>query len=165
MSARLIVEIIQTAIEEAAIAAVGLLGFPKIGVYIPLPALAVIMLAWLAYSVFGYMKGTKALSRRPMGDMTGAKGVVVRVLDPKGEVMVKVDGELWTAVSSQQVEVGARITVLSQKGLRLTVRPRESSGSASPAVDHGHHDKRDAGNGQSNAEDLQRPHRVTDKRG
>ena len=51
----------------------------------------------------------------------GAIGVVVSDLDPQG--IVYVDGETWTAVSSQgPLRSGEAVQVVGSEGLRLTVR-------------------------------------------
>lgn len=119
MSTRLIIEVIQTALEETAIAAVGLLGLPRIGVHIPLPAVAVIMFAWLAYSVFSYLKATEVLLRKSMFDISGAEGIVVETLDPEG--MIKIQGELWTARANERIESGEEVVVIAKEGKRLIV--------------------------------------------
>ena len=55
-------------------------------------------------------------------DMTGARGIVVKELRPEG--MVKINGELWAARSTdgETIQKGERIVVENQVGLKLTVR-------------------------------------------
>lgn len=123
MTARLIIAIVTTAFEEAAIAVVVLWLLPKIDVRLPVFALILIMLAWAGFAVFSYRMGTQALKRKPEGglsDMLGSRGVVVSPLDPEG--MVKIKSELWKArTAGRKIETGAIVTVVGQKRLKLIV--------------------------------------------
>lgn len=124
ITARLIIAIVTTLLEEAAIAVIVLWGLPKIDVNLPLFVLIIIMLTWLGFSVFTYLLGSRALRRKPvdgMPDMVGTRGKVVSRLDPEG--MVKIKGELWRAKSAgKKIEAGEEVTVVGQKGLKLIVR-------------------------------------------
>jgi len=85
MSVRLIIAIITTALEEAAIGVVGLWLLPKIDINLPLFAVILIMLAWLGLAVFTYRMGSRALRKKPEGglsSMLGTRGEVVKRLDP-----------------------------------------------------------------------------------
>jgi membrane-bound serine protease (ClpP class) len=123
ISARLIIAIITTAFEEAAIAVVILWLLPKIDVHLPLAVLIILMLAWAGFAVFSYRMGSRALKRKPEGglsDMLGTRGEVVKRLDPEG--MVRIKGELWKAKSAgRKIESGEEVTVVGQKGLKLIV--------------------------------------------
>jgi membrane-bound serine protease (ClpP class) len=123
ISARLIIAIITTALEEAAIAVVILWLLPKIDVHLPLAVLIILMLAWAGFAVFSYRMGSRALKRKPEGglaDMLGTRGEVVKRLDPEG--MVRIKGELWKAKSAgRKIESGEEVTVVGQKGLKLIV--------------------------------------------
>jgi membrane-bound ClpP family serine protease len=123
MSVRLIIAIITTALEEAAIAVVVLWLLPKIDVNLPIFVLVIIMLAWLGLAVFTYGMGSRALRKKPEGglsDMLGMRGEVVKRLDPEG--MVRIKGETWKAKSAgRKVEKGEVVTVVGQKGLKLIV--------------------------------------------
>jgi membrane-bound serine protease (ClpP class) len=124
MSTRLIIAIVTTLMEEAAIAAVVLWGLPKLGVNLPLAVLIAVMVAWAAFAVFTYRKGTRALMRKPVDglvNMVGSKGRVANRLDPEG--MVRIKGELWQASSDGgDIDSGEEVTVVGQKGLKLIVR-------------------------------------------
>ena len=124
MTTRLIWAIVSTMLEETAIAVVALWGLPQLDIHIPLPALIVIMVAWAAFAVFTFRKGTQALKRKPvvgLSDMVGSKGKVVDQLDPQG--MVRIKGELWEAISvGGKVSTGKEVTVVGQDGLKLIVR-------------------------------------------
>jgi membrane-bound ClpP family serine protease len=123
MTARLIIAIVTTALEEAAIAVIILWGLPELGVSLPLAFLIILMLAWAGFAVFTYRMGSRALRKKPEGglsDMLGMRGEVVRSIDPEG--MVRIRGELWKAKSAgRKIDTGAIVTVVGQKGLKLLV--------------------------------------------
>ncbi len=123
MSGRLIVAIFSTLLEEAALAVIVLWGLPQFGYYLPLPGLITLMVLWLAFSVFIYRVGSRALRLKPVFDlplMIGGKGKVVSPLVPDG--LVKIKGELWMArARGKQIEVGAEIVIIDQDGLKLGV--------------------------------------------
>jgi membrane-bound serine protease (ClpP class) len=127
ISTRLIIAIITTTLEEAAIAVVGLWLLPKLDVHIPLFAVILIMVAWLGLAVFTYRMGSRALRKEPEGglsSMLGTRGEVVKRLDPEG--MVRIRGETWKAKSAgRKIEKGAEITVVGQKGLKLIVEKKK----------------------------------------
>lgn len=120
---RLIIAIITTALEEAAIAVVVLWLLPKIDVNLPLFVLIIIMVAWAGFAVFTYRLGSRALRRQPEGglsDMLGMRGEVVKRLDPEGIIRIK--GELWKAKSAgRKIETGEEVTVVGQRRLKLIV--------------------------------------------
>ncbi len=123
MTGRLILAIISTLLEEAALAVIVLLGLPRLGLYIPLPGLIAVMVLWLAYSVVIYRAGSRALRRKPVINIPviGSKGKVVSPLAPEG--LVRIKGELWVATSSgKKLGVGSEVIVEEQDGLRLVVR-------------------------------------------
>ncbi len=126
MSGRLIIAIVSTSLEEAALAAGVLWGLPKLGIHIPLWVLIIVMLAWGAYTVVTYRMGSRALRRKPVHGlmaMLGSEGKVVSPLVPDG--MVRIKGELWMAKSaSGRMDTGEEITVVGQDGLKLIVRKR-----------------------------------------
>lgn len=124
MTTRLIIAIVTTLLEEAAIAAIVLWGLPKLGVDLPIFVLVIIMVLWAAYAVFTYHLGSRALRRKPLAgllDMVGSKGKVASRLDPEG--LVKIKGELWQAKSDGgSIDSGEEVTVVGQEGLKLVVR-------------------------------------------
>ena len=134
MSGRLIIAIVSTVLEEAALAAGVLWGLPRLGIHIPLWILIIVMLAWGAYTVTTYRMGSRALRRKPVHGlmaMLGSEGKVVSPLVPNG--MVRIKGELWMAKSaSERMDAGEKVTVVGQDGLKLIVRkrsPGDSEGS------------------------------------
>jgi len=124
MLARLILAIISTMLEEAALVVIVLWGLPQLGIYIPLAGLIALMVAWGAFSVFTYRIGSRALRRKPVTGlpaMIGSRGKVVSSLAPKG--VVKIKSELWEAKSAgRRINAGEEVTVVEQDGLKLVVR-------------------------------------------
>ena len=131
MSGRLIVAIITTLLEEAALAAVVLWGLPLVGINMPLAGLIALMVVWLAVSVFIYRKGSQALRRKAvvgLPTMIDSKGKVVSPLVPSGTVRIK--GETWEAMSvGRRINTGEEVTVVGQDGLKLVVRKIDKKGS------------------------------------
>ena len=130
MSARLIWAIFSTLLEEAAIAAIVLWGLPYLGIHnFPLAGLIAVMVAWGAYSVITYRRGSRALKKEPLcglPDMVGSQGEVVSPLAPEG--LVRIKGELWQAESaSGRMDTGGEVTVVGQDGLKLIVRKRSNT--------------------------------------
>jgi len=123
MSARLVWAIISILLEEAAIVAIVLWGLPRLDIEIPLAGLIALMVAWGAYSVITYRRGSRALRRKPLDglpDMVGSQGEVVSPLAPEG--LVRIKGELWQAESaSGRIDTGEEVTVVRQDGLKLIV--------------------------------------------
>jgi membrane-bound serine protease (ClpP class) len=124
MSGRLIVAIVTTLLYELALIAVVLWGLPRLGIYVPIPGLVVLVLALGVVAIATYRKGSQALGKKVvvgLSSMIGSKAKVVSKLDPEG--MVKVKGELWKAQSTgERIDVGEEVTVVGQKRLKLIVR-------------------------------------------
>jgi len=124
MTARLVLAIVSTLLEEAALVVIVLLGLPRLGIHIPLAGLIALMVAWLAFSIFSYQMGSQALRRKPtvgLPDMAGSKGKVVSPLVPEG--LIRIKGELWIAKSAGGgIDTGEEVTVIGQDGLKLIVR-------------------------------------------
>jgi len=124
MTTRLIIAIVTTLIEEAAIAVVALWLLPKIDVHLPLFVLVIIMLAWAAYAVTTYRLGSRALRRKPvvgLPSMVGSRGKTVSDLAPEGVVNIK--GELWdSSAEGRKINAGVWVIVVGQEGLKLVVR-------------------------------------------
>ena len=121
---RLIVAIVTTLADEAAIVALLVWGLPKLGIHIPLPGLIASTLGLAALSVLVFRKGTQALRRKPvigLSTMIGSKAKVTRPISPKGTVKIK--GEFWEAVSmGEKIDTGEEVIVVGQNGLKLIVR-------------------------------------------
>ncbi len=129
MTGRLILAIISTILEEAAIVVIVRWGLPQIGVDIRIPGLIALMVVWLTYSVFTYRMGSRALMKKQLvglPDMIDSKGKVVSPLAPEG--MVRIRGELWVAkLASGEMKPDGEVIVVGQDGLKLVVRERSTT--------------------------------------
>jgi membrane-bound ClpP family serine protease len=132
MSGRLIVAIVTTLAEEAALAALVLWGLPRVGVNLHVGVLIALMAALAAFAMITYLMGSRALKRRPvvgLPAMVGARGKTVSDLAPEGTVRIK--GELWESrAEGRRISAGVKVIVVGQEGLKLIVRrekpPRKS---------------------------------------
>ena len=124
MSGRLIIAIVSTALEEAALVAGVLWGLPRLGIHIPLWILIIVMVAWCTYTVITYRMDSRALKREPIPgllEMLGSEGKVVNPLVLEG--LVRIRGELWMAKSiSGRINTDEKVIVVGQDGLKLIVR-------------------------------------------
>ena len=124
MSARLLIAIFSTLLEEAALVVIALWGLPQLGIEIPLGGLITVMVVWAVAAVFIYQMGSRALKKKPivgLPAMIGSRGKAVSPLAPGGFIRVK--GELWEAKSaSGRIDIGEEVTVVEQDALRLVVR-------------------------------------------
>ncbi|MBI2847786.1 MAG: hypothetical protein HYX83_01275 [Chloroflexi bacterium] len=121
---RLVIAIVTTIFEEAAIVVAVLWGLPALGVRFPVWLLIVLMAGWAAYSVSVYRLGTKALKRKPVAGLSsldGCQGTAVTSLSPNG--MVRIMGELWSAQSADGViDPGDMVEVVGRENMKLRVR-------------------------------------------
>lgn len=121
MTARLILAMLSSLLEEAALVAFVLWGLPQLGIEMPLAGLIALMAVLGGYNVISYRMGSRALERKPVAglpDMVGTKGKAVSRLAPRG--LVRIKGELWEAASSNvNIDVGEEVIVVGQHGLRL----------------------------------------------
>ena len=124
MSGRLILAVVSTILEEAALAVIVLVGLPELGINLHLAVLIVLMLAWAVIAVLNYRAGSRALQRQPvvgLGTMVGSRGRVVKQLQPEG--LIKVGGELWQAKSvGPDIDSGNEVIVVGQDRKILIVR-------------------------------------------
>lgn len=148
--------ILTTLAEEIAIAAAGFWLLPRLGVRIPVWAVALIMAAWLAWSVFTFHKGRGALNRRPE-DVVGAQGFAVTRLEPEGQV--KVHGEIWRArtAAARAIEASTKVEVVSRQGLTLVVRPAGLGQRPPGPVQDAQGDQHEAQPDEHQTEDLEGP--------
>jgi membrane protein implicated in regulation of membrane protease activity len=111
--------------EEAALAAIVLLGLPALDIVLPVWALVLLMVLLAVNNTLFYWIGGRAL-RKPhlpgLPDMTGTTGTAVEALAPGG--MISVRGELWRAKTvGESITVRTRVLVTHQQGLLLFVCP------------------------------------------
>ena len=123
MSVRLLLAIVSTVLEEAALAVIVLVGLPRLDIEVPLGGLIAVMVVWGGFSVFIYQMGSRALKKKPVAGlpgMLGSRGKAVSLLAPDGFVRIK--GELWEAESDGgRIDTGEVVTVVGQDALKLIV--------------------------------------------
>ncbi len=124
--ARLILGISSLALGEVAIYAIWRWVLPEFNIEMLLYVVILIMAAWATFSIGNFIVVTRAL-RRPQipgfASMVGSVGKVVSPLTPEG--LVKIKGEIWTAVLDEveKAKIGDEVTVTADlDGLRLHVR-------------------------------------------
>jgi membrane-bound serine protease (ClpP class) len=132
MTGRMIVAIVTTVIEEAALAAIVLWGLPALGINLHIGVLIVLMAALAAFAVIIYWMGSRALRKKPvvgLPDMVGSRGRAVSDLAPEGVVIIK--GELWESrAEGRKINAGSKVTVVGQEGLKLIVKREKPPGRA-----------------------------------
>jgi membrane-bound serine protease (ClpP class) len=123
-TARLILAIISTALEETAIWVIWRWLLPDFGVNLPWGVLVGVMTAWGAFSVWLFVFTTRVLRKQKspgLPSMVGTAGKVTSRLAPEGQVSIR--GELWHATSNEgDIEAGEEVVVVNERGLKLTVR-------------------------------------------
>ena len=114
--------IIGTLLEMIILVAVVLWVFPLFNIHISGLGLAILAAILLAFDIFTYTMGRRALSRTLLYGpemLMGYTGVVIQTINPSG--FVKVRGELWKAVSNAKLEPGQEIVVTGINGMKLLV--------------------------------------------
>jgi membrane-bound ClpP family serine protease len=121
---RLILAVISTGLEMAAIWAIGWLALPDLGIELPLMLLIAVTICWAAFSTWLFIFTTRTLKKQAQAglpSMIGTKGKVTIALNPEGTV--KIRGELWSAMTEEgEMEAGEDVIVVGQNGLKLSVR-------------------------------------------
>ena len=124
MTARLILAIVSTFLEEVALVVIWRWGLPHFEIRLPLYVLIIIMVAWAAWGVTTFLIVTQTLRRKGLiglPTMVGSRGRVACPLFPEGMVMIK--SELWGARSIEgDIDKGGEVVVVGQDGLKLIVR-------------------------------------------
>lgn len=115
-------------LKQAALVAIVFWGLPQLGHSLPLWAVILIGLALAVQSGFSYVIAVSVQKRKPVTGpqmMIGKPCVTTTALDPEG--YVRLDGELWQAVSVDGVvEAGTTVLVVAVKGIVLTVKSKPS---------------------------------------
>ncbi|MFC1914173.1 NfeD family protein [Chloroflexota bacterium] len=123
-TARLILAIVSTTLEEVAIVVIWRWGLPQLGIHLPLSVLIGIMVAWAVFSVGNFIIVTRVLRKQAivgLPTMISSKGKVINPLTPEG--LVRIKSELWSATSLEgNIAQGEEVTVVGEDGLKLIVR-------------------------------------------
>jgi membrane-bound ClpP family serine protease len=123
-TARLILAIVSTALEEVAIYVIWRWLLPEFDIKLPISVLIGLMVAWAVFAAALFIFTTRTLKRQTvigLPTMIGSKGKVASSLVPEG--LVRIKGELWGATSAEgNVGTGEEIEVVGEDGLKLVVR-------------------------------------------
>ena len=123
-TARLILAIVSTLLEEVAIVAIWRWLLPELDINLSLPVLIGIMAAWAAFSVTLFVFTTRTLKRQTvvgLPTMVGSRGKAASLLNPEG--FVRIRGELWGSTSVEgNIGKGEEVEVVGENGLKLVVR-------------------------------------------
>ncbi len=123
-TARLILAIVSTALEEVAIVVIWRWLLPELEIELPPAVLIVVMAAWALFAVALFIFTTRTLKRQivvGLPTMIRSKGKVASALTPEG--LVRIKGELWGATSAEgNIAAGEQIEVVEEDGLKLVVR-------------------------------------------
>lgn len=126
---RLILAIFSMALEQVAVWAVWRWLLPEFGVNLHVGVLIGIMVGWGIIGALIFIFTTHALKKQVtagLPSMVGMVGKAVSNLNPEG--MVKIHGELWSAVSQEgNISTGEQIIVTGESGLKLLVRKNSGS--------------------------------------
>jgi len=127
-TARLIIAIVSTALEEVAIVVVWRWLLPEFEIELPFSVLIGVMVAWAIFSVSLFIFTTRTIRRQTLvglPTMVGSKGRVASPLAPDG--LVRIKSELWGAISPEgNIDKGEDIAVVGEDGLKLIVRRNKS---------------------------------------
>ena len=123
-TARLIIAVVSTLVEEFAFYAIWRWALPELDIYVPKWVLVAVMVAWAVFAITSFIFVTHVLRQRAtvgLPTMVGMRGKARSPLNPEGQVMIK--GERWGAKSIDgDVDIGEAVTVVGQDGLQLIVR-------------------------------------------
>lgn len=123
-TARLILAIISTALEEVAIFVIWRWLLPEFDIFLPFSVLVAVMIIWAIFAVSLFVFTTRTLKKQTvvgLPTMIGSRGKVASSLVPHG--LVRIRGELWGAVSDEgNLGVGEEVEVVGEDGLKLVVR-------------------------------------------
>ena len=121
--ARLVLAVISTLIEEAAIVVIWRWLLPEFDIHLSVPVLIGVMAAWLAFSIWLFVFTTITLKKQVtvgLPSMIGSRGKAACNFTPEG--MVRIKGELWSATSKEEnISTGDEILVVEEDGLKLFV--------------------------------------------
>lgn len=123
-TARLVLAIVTTALEEVAIYVIWRWLLPELDIEMTFPVLIGVMVFWAIFAVSLFIFTTHTIKRQKvvgLPTMVGSRGKAASPLAPHG--MVNIKGELWTAIADgEEVAKGEDIEVVKEDRLKLIVR-------------------------------------------
>jgi membrane protein implicated in regulation of membrane protease activity len=127
-TARLVLAIISTVLEEVAIYVIWRWLLPELNISVPVPVLIGVMIFWAIFAVGLFIFTTRTLKRQTvvgLPTMVGSRGKAASRMRPDGLVSIK--GELWSAITEEEeVAKGEAVEVVGEEGLKLVVRKTAS---------------------------------------
>jgi membrane-bound ClpP family serine protease len=127
--ARLVIAVVSMALEQVAIWAIWRWLLPQFDIHLHVGVLVGVMVVWGVFGTWLFIFVTRALKKQStvgLPSMVGSTGRAADNLSPDG--MVKIRGELWSAVSEEgNISAGENIVVTGEDGLKLLVRKADSS--------------------------------------
>ena len=100
---------------------------PLKGGYIPMPSILAtlaVLLAFIFLVVRAVIKALRDKVTTGMDGLVGENGITLDEVSPSGG-QIRVQGEIWKAVSSDVIQKGTNVEVLSTKGMTLKVKPKQ----------------------------------------
>ena len=118
--------VIGTVIELGIMVAIVVWGLPYVGIDMPFWVVVILALILIAFSVYTYNMGRRALNRKLLHEiesMIGSTGVVSTTNEKGG--YIKIRGELWKAVSASKLTIGDEVVVIDVDGFKLIVERKQ----------------------------------------
>ncbi|BCU68696.1 serine protease [Sulfolobales archaeon HS-7] len=116
MVAHIVIPIIVIAVVIALLILTGYYADPLIDI----PSLAIV--GFFSYRMFYVISKTR---KRNIYKYEGLEGIAVDDIKRGEEGYVRVNGELWKAISTEDISRGERIEVVSRQGMTLIVKKRQ----------------------------------------
>ena len=123
---RIIITILLSLADDAIIFVIVLIVLPRLGIAVPIWAIALLAVFFFANILVGYY-GLRKNPQQGFENMIGKSGVTVEPIGRKGTI--RINRELWFAMTTgkDKIEAGTEITVIGQSGLKLIVKPLEKT--------------------------------------
>ncbi|OSS42277.1 putative membrane-bound ClpP-class protease [Desulfurella amilsii] len=98
-------------------------GLPSLFLYVVCP----IFIGVFVFVVFVVILGLKAQKApvKTTENLVGETGVCKKPITKNNPGQIEIEGEIWTASSDEDIEVGQKVKVVKQKSLQLFVKKEE----------------------------------------
>lgn len=112
------------------------------GLRVSLFVIALTVVIPFAYHQWVLLPMLRTINKQPVSDrdntILGMVGRVVKPIAPDSPGTINVDGELWTAVSEQELASNQEVVVVERQGLRLVVesfKPKRDPGNTDQTIE------------------------------
>ncbi len=101
----------------------GFNGLPHVFLYIVCP----IFVGVFVFVVYVVVIGLKAQKTpvRTLENLVGKTGICKKTITQNSPGQIEIEGEIWTACSDEDIEVGQKVRVFRQESLKLFVKKEE----------------------------------------